>query len=76
MGAAAGRVAAGALLGPADPWSDHAVISEIADGLKRPEVLVIEGVGHLPHLEAEGQFNDALRAFPGAHHPGSRPPAD
>jgi pimeloyl-ACP methyl ester carboxylesterase len=52
------------------------VISEIADGLKRPEVLVIEGVGHLPHLEAEGQFNDALRAFPGAHHPGSRPPAD
>ncbi len=62
--------------GTADPWSDHAVVSEIADCLKRPEVLVIEGVGHLPNLEAEGQFNDALRAFLWAHQPGSRPSAD
>jgi pimeloyl-ACP methyl ester carboxylesterase len=52
------------------------VISETADCLKRPEVLVIEGVGHLPNLEAEDRFNDALRAFLQGHQPGSGPPAD
>jgi pimeloyl-ACP methyl ester carboxylesterase len=61
--------------GSADPWSGRAVLSEIADCLNRPEVLLIEGVGHLPNLEAEGQFNDALRAFLQAHQPGPRPSA-
>jgi 3-oxoadipate enol-lactonase len=49
--------------GSADPWSDSAVIADIAACLKHPEVVVIDGVGHLPNLEAERDFNDALRAF-------------
>jgi pimeloyl-ACP methyl ester carboxylesterase len=49
------------------------VIAEIADCLKRPEVLVIDGAGHLPNLEAEEEFNGALRAFLRAHQPASPP---
>jgi 3-oxoadipate enol-lactonase len=49
--------------GSADPWSDDVVIADIAACLKHPEVMVIDGVGHLPNLEAERDFNDALRAF-------------
>jgi pimeloyl-ACP methyl ester carboxylesterase len=55
--------------GSADPWSDHAVTAEIAGCVKRPEVLVIDGAGHLPNLEAEREFNRALRAFLQAHAP-------
>jgi 3-oxoadipate enol-lactonase len=56
--------------GSADPWSDHQVTAEIIAHLKRPEAVVIEGVGHLPNLEAEDEFNDVLRAFLHAHAPG------
>jgi len=35
-----------------------------------PELLAIDGVGHLPNLEAEAEFNDALRDFLRAHSPG------
>jgi pimeloyl-ACP methyl ester carboxylesterase len=55
--------------GSADPWSNSAVIAEIAASLRRPEVLMIDGVGHLPNLEAEHEFNDALRAFLARHAP-------
>jgi len=55
--------------GSADPWSNGAVIAEIAASLRRPEVLMIHGVGHLPNLEAEREFNDALRAFLLRHAP-------
>jgi pimeloyl-ACP methyl ester carboxylesterase len=56
--------------GSADPWSNDAVTSEIVACLKRPEELVIDGAGHLPNLEAETEFNTALRAFLQAHAPG------
>ena len=56
--------------GSADPWSDQAVTAEIIAHLKRPELVVIDGVGHLPNLEAEEEFNDVLRAFLRAHAPG------
>jgi 3-oxoadipate enol-lactonase len=46
------------------------VIAELAGCLKRPEVVVLEGAGHLPNLEAEVEFNAALRAFLLAHSPG------
>jgi 3-oxoadipate enol-lactonase len=46
------------------------VTAEIIAHLKRPEPVVIDGVGHLPNLEAEDQFNDVLRAFLRAHAPG------
>ncbi len=57
--------------GSADPWSDSAVIAEIVACLKRPEVVMIDGAGHLPNLEAEREFNDALGAFLLAHSPGA-----
>jgi pimeloyl-ACP methyl ester carboxylesterase len=55
--------------GSSDPWSNSAVIAEIAACLKHPEVKVIDGVGHLPNLEAEREFNNALRAFLLLHAP-------
>jgi 3-oxoadipate enol-lactonase len=64
--------------GSADPWSDQEVTAEIVAHLKRPELVVIDGVGHLPNLEAQDEFNDVLRAFLHAHVPGSnaRPVSD
>ncbi len=56
--------------GSADPWSNHAVTAEIAASLKRPETVIIDGVGHLPNLEAKTEFNDVLGAFLRAHAPG------
>jgi pimeloyl-ACP methyl ester carboxylesterase len=55
--------------GTADPWSSAAVTAEIVASLKRPELVVIDGSGHLPNLEAEAQFNEALLAFLGRHAP-------
>jgi 3-oxoadipate enol-lactonase len=55
--------------GTADPWSDSAVTAEIVACLRHPELVVIDGAGHLPNLEAERQFNDALCAFLQAHAP-------
>ena len=46
-----------------NPWSTGTVTAEIVACLKHPEVLVIDGAGHLPNLEAEREFNDALRGF-------------
>jgi 3-oxoadipate enol-lactonase len=56
--------------GTADPWSNSAVTAQIVQCLRHPELLLIDGVGHLPNLEAEREFNDALRAFLRAHAPG------
>ena len=55
--------------GSADPWSNREVTAEMIACLKRPEVLMIDGTGHLPNLEAEREFNDALRAFLRTHAP-------
>ena len=57
-------------VGSADPWSDQAVTAEIVASLRRPETVVIDGVGHLPNLEAETEFNAALGGFLRAHAPG------
>jgi len=56
--------------GSADPWSDQEVTAEIVAHLRRPELVMINAVGHLPNLEAQDQFNDVLRAFLRAHAPG------
>jgi 3-oxoadipate enol-lactonase len=55
--------------GSADPWSDRDVTAEIIAHLKRPEPVMIDGVGHLPNLEAPDEFNNLLRAFLHAHAP-------
>ena len=56
--------------GSADPCSDQEGTAEILAHLKRPEPVIIDGVGHLPNLEAQDEFNHALRAFLHAHAPG------
>jgi 3-oxoadipate enol-lactonase len=55
--------------GSADPWSNDVVTAEIVASLKHPEVVVLDGAGHLPNLEAEREFNEALRSFLRAHAP-------
>lgn len=55
--------------GSADPWSNARVTAEIVAHLQRPEVVVIDGAGHLPNLEAEDAFNTALRGFLSRHAP-------
>jgi 3-oxoadipate enol-lactonase len=53
--------------GAADPWPNAGVTAEIVSSLKRPELVVIDGSGHLPNLEAEAQFNEALLSFLNRH---------
>jgi len=53
----------------ADPWSSVEVTAEIVSSLKRPELVVIDGSGHLPNLEAEAQFKEALLTFLNQHVP-------
>jgi 3-oxoadipate enol-lactonase len=55
--------------GSADPWSDAGVTAQIVASLRRPELVVVDGSGHLPNLEAEARFNEALLAFLGRHVP-------
>lgn len=55
--------------GTADPWSTAAVTAEIVASLKRPKLVAIDGAGHLPNLEAEAQFNEALLVFLAQHRP-------
>jgi len=55
--------------GTADPWSNAQVTAEIVANLQHPELVTIDGVGHLPNLEAEAEFNDALATFLRAHSP-------
>lgn len=55
--------------GTADPWSNAEVTAEIVSSLKRPELVAIDGSGHLPNLEAEAEFNEALLAFLHRHVP-------
>ncbi len=55
--------------GSDDPWSDAAVTAEIVEHLQRPELVVVDGAGHLPNLEAEAVFNRALVGFLTRHAP-------
>ena len=50
-------------VGSADPWSNQAVTDQLVACLRRPELVVLDGVGHLPNLEAPARFNAALRHF-------------
>ena len=38
--------------------------------LKHPELILIDGAGQLPNLEAETEFNEALLTFLRTHAPG------
>jgi pimeloyl-ACP methyl ester carboxylesterase len=45
------------------------VTAEIVSSLKRPGLVLLDGCGHLPNLEAAAQFNEALLAFLNRHVP-------
>jgi pimeloyl-ACP methyl ester carboxylesterase len=51
------------VVGTADPWSTAEVTAEIVASLQRPRLVAIDGVGHLPNLEAAGEFNESLHTF-------------
>jgi pimeloyl-ACP methyl ester carboxylesterase len=55
--------------GTADPWSTPTVTAEIVSCLKHPELTVLDDVGHLPNLEAEAEFSQALGDFLLSHAP-------
>jgi pimeloyl-ACP methyl ester carboxylesterase len=55
--------------GSEDSWSDEAVTAEIIQHLRHPELLVVEGAGHLPNLEAEDAFTPRLMEFLTRHAP-------
>jgi 3-oxoadipate enol-lactonase len=55
--------------GTADPWSNPSVTAEIISCLKHPELTIFNNVGHLPNLEAEAEFNQALGDFLLSHAP-------
>jgi 3-oxoadipate enol-lactonase len=49
------------------------VTADIVACLSDPELALIDGAGHLPNLEADAEFNQALAAFLHARAPGLRP---
>jgi pimeloyl-ACP methyl ester carboxylesterase len=51
------------IAGDEDAFADAGVVAQLLDALPEPEVLRLEGVGHLPNLEAPREFDDAVRAF-------------
>ncbi len=44
-------------------YSTAQVTSELAGCLRDPEVVLLDGVGHLPNLERPGDFNRHLLSF-------------
>jgi pimeloyl-ACP methyl ester carboxylesterase len=55
--------------GSEDPWSNETVTAEIIAHLRHPELLVVEGAGHLPNLEADDVFTPSLMEFLARHAP-------
>ncbi len=49
--------------GTEDTWSTAAVVEEIVRSLRDPHLLMLDGVAHLPNLEATDVFNRALLEF-------------
>ena len=50
-------------VGDQDTWSDAAVTQELVASLRRPRLLVLADVGHLPNLERPDRFNAELASF-------------
>jgi len=49
--------------GDHDSYSTAEITGELAGCLPDPEVVIMEGVGHLPNLERPDAFNDHLLYF-------------
>jgi pimeloyl-ACP methyl ester carboxylesterase len=50
-------------VGDHDTWSTSQVTAELASSLAEPQLVTIEGAGHLPNLERPGDFNEHLLSF-------------
>jgi len=50
-------------LGDRDTYSDSAVTAELTASLRRPRLVVLRAVGHLPNLERPERLNAELRQF-------------
>jgi 3-oxoadipate enol-lactonase len=57
------RVPSLVVAGDRDHWGPEPVVEQLVAALHDPQVLRLAGVGHLPNLEAPGEFNAALRSF-------------
>jgi pimeloyl-ACP methyl ester carboxylesterase len=57
------RVPALVIAGDQDTFADEDVVEQLVGALPDPEVLRLPGIGHLPNLEAQREFDDAVRAF-------------
>jgi pimeloyl-ACP methyl ester carboxylesterase len=53
------------IVGDRDAYSTKEVTDELVAALHDPEVLILPGVGHFPNLEAQAEFDAAVRAFAG-----------
>jgi pimeloyl-ACP methyl ester carboxylesterase len=51
------------IAGDHDAYSTKEVTAQLVAALADPEVLILEGVGHFPNLEAPVEFDAAVRAF-------------
>lgn len=49
--------------GDSDAYSTKEVTDQLVAALPAPQVLILPGVGHFPNLEAQAEFDDAVRAF-------------
>lgn len=63
--------------GDQDGYNDEGIIAQLIRSLPDPEVVRLQGVGHLPNLEATEVFNAALADFVGrvGGHPAPAPAA-
>jgi pimeloyl-ACP methyl ester carboxylesterase len=48
------------VVGDKDAFTTRADAEQMSTLLKGSELVWIEGVGHMPNLESEGEFNEAL----------------
>jgi 3-oxoadipate enol-lactonase len=55
--------------GDHDTFSTAAITKELTGCLRDPQLVVLEGVGHLPNLERPGDFNRHLLGFLGSARP-------
>lgn len=51
------------IAGDRDAYSTKEVVDQLVAALPDPEVLILPGIGHMPNLEAQGAFDDAVRRF-------------
>jgi pimeloyl-ACP methyl ester carboxylesterase len=57
------------VVGDEDAFTTRADAEQMQRLLRRSELVWMEGVGHMPNLEREGAFNDALLRFLAEAHP-------